>query len=113
MTKGFPVRTIQHRLGHKSLETTQKYLGIKDDVEPREIDNRRMDRIAEKFKKAGGMTPALSSFFCSAVSGSRKRYHLASCSTLAFSISADVGNCSLIKRPPFGIVSELKRKTQG
>jgi integrase/recombinase XerD len=25
---GVPVRTIQHMLGHKSLETTQKYLGI-------------------------------------------------------------------------------------
>jgi site-specific recombinase XerD len=25
---GFPVRAIQHMLGHKSLETTQKYLGI-------------------------------------------------------------------------------------
>jgi integrase len=27
---GVPVRTIQHWLGHKSLETTQKYLGISD-----------------------------------------------------------------------------------
>jgi integrase len=27
---GVPVRTIQHWLGHKSLETTQKYLGITD-----------------------------------------------------------------------------------
>lgn len=27
-TKGVPVRTIQYMLGHKSLETTQKYLGI-------------------------------------------------------------------------------------
>jgi integrase len=26
--KGVPVRTIQYMLGHKSLETTQKYLGI-------------------------------------------------------------------------------------
>ena len=26
--KGIPVRTIQYMLGHKSLETTQKYLGI-------------------------------------------------------------------------------------
>jgi site-specific recombinase XerD len=25
---GIPVRTIQYMLGHKSLETTQKYLGI-------------------------------------------------------------------------------------
>jgi integrase len=27
-TEGVPVRTIQYMLGHKSLETTQKYLGI-------------------------------------------------------------------------------------
>jgi integrase len=27
---GVPVRTLQHWLGHKSLETTQKYLGISD-----------------------------------------------------------------------------------
>jgi integrase len=27
---GIPVRTIQHYLGHKSLETTQLYLGVAD-----------------------------------------------------------------------------------
>jgi integrase len=28
--EGVPLRTIQHWLGHKKLETTQKYLGIED-----------------------------------------------------------------------------------
>ena len=40
--EGLPVRTIQYRLGHKSLETTQKYLGIKDDKVSQAIDNRPM-----------------------------------------------------------------------
>jgi integrase len=33
MENGVPTRTIQHWLGHKSLETTQKYLGITDSAE--------------------------------------------------------------------------------
>lgn len=39
---GIPIRTIQYRLGHKSLETTQKYLGIKDSAETTKIDNKPM-----------------------------------------------------------------------
>ena len=34
-----PIRTIQYWLGHKSLETTQKYLGIKDSAELQEQIN--------------------------------------------------------------------------
>jgi integrase len=34
-TAGVPVRTIQHYLGHKSLETTQRYLGVTDSLKLR------------------------------------------------------------------------------
>jgi integrase len=37
--KHIPIRTIQYWLGHKSLETTQKYLGIKDSAELQEQIN--------------------------------------------------------------------------
>lgn len=40
---GVPVRTIQHYLGHKSLETTQIYLGVSDS-----------DKIRDKINQAAG-----------------------------------------------------------
>lgn len=40
--EGIDVRTIQYRLSHTSLETTQRYLGIQDSEATREIDNRPM-----------------------------------------------------------------------
>jgi len=38
-TAGVPVRTIQHYLGHKSLETTQRYLGVTDSLKLRSSIN--------------------------------------------------------------------------
>jgi site-specific recombinase XerD len=40
---GVPVRTIQYMLGHKSLETTQKYLGITN-----------LDSLTDKIDAAAG-----------------------------------------------------------
>ncbi|MGH9574272.1 MAG: tyrosine-type recombinase/integrase, partial [Candidatus Acidiferrales bacterium] len=40
--EGIGARTIQYRLSHTSLETTQRYLGIQDSEATREIDNRPM-----------------------------------------------------------------------
>jgi len=37
-----PLRTIQARLGHKSIQTTEIYLGVQDDDEHREQDNTPM-----------------------------------------------------------------------
>ena len=40
--EGIPLRTIQHYLGHKSLETTQKYLGIEDAASVQDKINKPM-----------------------------------------------------------------------
>jgi integrase len=96
--QGVSLRTIQAYLGHKSLETTQKYLGIQDAAEISDKINKPM------FLEISGVIPPrllnlaeTSSiiFCCASVSGNRKRYQRANSSRDAFSICPRVGNSSL------------------